>query len=165
MRRALGSLALRSRISDLASPSRVCAPGSVSPPGAIRDSRARVDDAAAVAVGEGDHGVEIEFDDLGDVLADEGHPQQHFAALAAAGADTLVFHAEVEGDARDHIAAVRALGCNAGIALNPGTPASAAEALLALAGESQKRARPQRGTKKPEPPASDAPSIGRKLPS
>lgn len=57
-------------------------------------------------------------------------PQQHFAALAEAGADTLVFHLEAEGDPREHIAAVRALGRAAGVALNPGTPASAVEALI-----------------------------------
>lgn len=57
-------------------------------------------------------------------------PDEQFEALARAGAQTLVFHLEAEGDAGAHIAAVRALGCAPGVAISPGTPAAAAEALL-----------------------------------
>lgn len=58
------------------------------------------------------------------------HPEQHFESLARAGADTLVFHVEADGEPRSHIQAVRALGRRVGVAINPDTPASTAEALL-----------------------------------
>jgi len=55
-------------------------------------------------------------------------PGEQFADMAAAGAQRLVFHYEAVRDldaAREHVAAARALGCEAGIAINPETPAEA----------------------------------------
>lgn len=63
------------------------------------------------------------------------HPEQQFEVLARAGAGTLVFHLEAEGDARARIAAAHALGCAAGIAISPDTPVEAAEALLDVVDE------------------------------
>jgi ribulose-phosphate 3-epimerase len=60
-------------------------------------------------------------------------PGEQFADMAAAGAQRLVFHYEAVRDlnaAREHIAAARALGCEAGIAINPETPAEALFPLL-----------------------------------
>jgi ribulose-phosphate 3-epimerase len=59
-------------------------------------------------------------------------PQRYVAAFAKAGADRITIHAE---PAYDHAAAlrdIRAKGCRAGIAINPGTPAEAAEPFLSL---------------------------------
>ncbi len=61
------------------------------------------------------------------------NPREQFADIAAAGAQRLVFHYEAVGGidaAREHIAAARALGCQAGIAINPETPAEALFPLL-----------------------------------
>ncbi len=60
-------------------------------------------------------------------------PREQFADIAAAGAQRLIFHYEAVRDldaAREHIDAVRALGCEAGIAINPETPADALFPLL-----------------------------------
>jgi ribulose-phosphate 3-epimerase len=57
-------------------------------------------------------------------------PHEHFQPFASAGAQRLVFHYEAKGEPFGHIEAVRALGCEAGIAINPETPASALEPLL-----------------------------------
>jgi ribulose-phosphate 3-epimerase len=57
-------------------------------------------------------------------------PHEHFEPFAAAGAQRLIFHYEAQGEPSAHIEAVRALGCEAGIAINPETPASALEPLL-----------------------------------
>ncbi len=60
-------------------------------------------------------------------------PAEQFADMAAAGAQRLVFHYEAVRDldaAREHIGAARALGCEAGIAINPETPAEALFPLL-----------------------------------
>lgn len=65
-------------------------------------------------------------------------PRDQFADIAAAGAQRLVFHYEAVRDldaAREHIAAARALGCEAGIAINPETPAEALFPLLAALDE------------------------------
>lgn len=59
-------------------------------------------------------------------------PQRYVGAFAKAGANRITIHAE---PAYDHAAAlrdIRAQGCRAGIAINPGTPAEAAEPLLGL---------------------------------
>lgn len=61
------------------------------------------------------------------------NPRDQFAGIAAAGAQRLVFHYEAVRDidaAREHIAAARALGCEAGIAINPETPAETLFPLL-----------------------------------
>jgi ribulose-phosphate 3-epimerase len=52
-------------------------------------------------------------------------PERHVEAFVAAGADSITFHAEATPHANRTLAAIRELGCLAGIAINPGTPASA----------------------------------------
>ncbi|MDU9002290.1 ribulose-phosphate 3-epimerase [Sedimentitalea todarodis] len=51
-------------------------------------------------------------------------------AFAAAGADVITAHAEAGPHIHRTLQAIRAAGAKAGIALNPGTPASAIEPLL-----------------------------------
>jgi ribulose-phosphate 3-epimerase len=58
-------------------------------------------------------------------------PERHIEAFAAAGADSITFHAEATPHANRTLAAIRELGCLAGIAINPGTPV---EALAELPG-------------------------------
>ena len=58
-------------------------------------------------------------------------PERHIEAFAAAGADSITFHEEATPHANRTLAAIRELGCLAGIALNPGTPV---EALAELRG-------------------------------
>jgi ribulose-phosphate 3-epimerase len=58
-------------------------------------------------------------------------PERHIEAFAAAGADSITFHEEATPHANRTLAAIRDLGCLAGIAINPGTPA---EALAELRG-------------------------------
>jgi ribulose-phosphate 3-epimerase len=58
-------------------------------------------------------------------------PERQIAEFAAAGADSITFHEEATPHAHRTLGAIRELGCLAGIALNPGTPA---EALSALGG-------------------------------
>jgi ribulose-phosphate 3-epimerase len=53
------------------------------------------------------------------------------AAFAGAGADVIVFHPEASEDPARTVARVRELGCRAGIALNPSTPLSVVDGLLA----------------------------------
>jgi ribulose-phosphate 3-epimerase len=50
-------------------------------------------------------------------------PERQIEAFAKAGADSITFHAEATAHANRTLAAIRELGCLAGIALNPGTPA------------------------------------------
>jgi len=58
-------------------------------------------------------------------------PERHIEAFAAAGADSITFHEEATAHANRTLAAIRELGCLAGIAINPGTPV---EALAELRG-------------------------------
>ena len=58
-------------------------------------------------------------------------PSDQVAAFAAAGADCITLHFEADPHAHRTLAAIREAGCLAGLALNPGTPADAAEALAA----------------------------------
>jgi len=60
-------------------------------------------------------------------------PERHIEAFAEAGADSITFHEEATPHANRTLAAIRELGCLAGIALNPGTPAEALAALRDLA--------------------------------
>jgi ribulose-phosphate 3-epimerase len=60
-------------------------------------------------------------------------PERHVEAFAAAGADSITFHAEATAHANRTLAAIRELGCLAGVALNPGTPAEAVAELRDLA--------------------------------
>jgi len=50
-------------------------------------------------------------------------PDRHIEAFAEAGADSITFHEEATPHANRTLAAIRELGCLAGIAINPGTPA------------------------------------------
>ncbi len=58
-------------------------------------------------------------------------PERHIDAFAAAGADSITFHEEATAHANRTLAAIRELGCMAGVAINPGTPV---EALAELRG-------------------------------
>jgi ribulose-phosphate 3-epimerase len=49
-------------------------------------------------------------------------PERHIDAFAAAGADSITFHEEATAHANRTLAAIRELGCMAGVAINPGTP-------------------------------------------
>ncbi len=56
-------------------------------------------------------------------------PERHIEAFAAAGADSITFHEEVTPHANRTLAAIRELGCLAGVAINPGTPVEAVSEL------------------------------------
>jgi ribulose-phosphate 3-epimerase len=60
-------------------------------------------------------------------------PERQIEAFAEAGADSITFHVEATAHANRTLAAVRELGCLAGIALNPGTPVESIAELGALA--------------------------------
>ncbi len=60
-------------------------------------------------------------------------PERQIEAFAAAGADSITFHAEATPHANRTLAAVREAGCLAGIAMNPGTPVEAVQELRGLA--------------------------------
>jgi ribulose-phosphate 3-epimerase len=60
-------------------------------------------------------------------------PERHIEAFAEAGADSITFHEEATPHANRTLAAIRELGCLAGIALNPGTPVGALAELRDLA--------------------------------
>jgi ribulose-phosphate 3-epimerase len=60
-------------------------------------------------------------------------PERQIAEFAKAGADSISFHEEATPHANRTLAAIRELGCLAGIALNPGTPAEAISELRGLA--------------------------------
>ncbi len=49
-------------------------------------------------------------------------PESYFESFADAGAHTLTIHVEAAPHLDRQIARIRELGCNAGVALNPGTP-------------------------------------------
>jgi len=57
-------------------------------------------------------------------------PERHIEAFQKAGANSLTVH--LEGNTHIHriIQNIHDLGCSAGLAINPGTPVSAAEAIL-----------------------------------
>ncbi len=60
-------------------------------------------------------------------------PERHIEAFARAGADSITFHAEATAHANRTAAAIRELGCLAGVAINPGTPVEAVSELRDLA--------------------------------
>jgi ribulose-phosphate 3-epimerase len=60
-------------------------------------------------------------------------PERQIEAFAEAGADSITFHEEATPHANRTLAAIRELGCLAGIALNPGTPVEAVSELGGLA--------------------------------
>jgi ribulose-phosphate 3-epimerase len=53
------------------------------------------------------------------------NPERHLEAFAKAGATSLSIHAEVAVHIHRALGQIRSLGCEAGVALNPGTPADA----------------------------------------
>ena len=59
-------------------------------------------------------------------------PHRYLEAFAKAGANLISIHIEPTYDHVAALARIRALGCQCGIVLNPGTPAAAIEPLLAL---------------------------------
>jgi ribulose-phosphate 3-epimerase len=56
-------------------------------------------------------------------------PERHVAEFAEAGADSIAVHFEATPHIHYALKAVREAGCHAGLALNPGTPISAVDAL------------------------------------
>lgn len=60
-------------------------------------------------------------------------PERQIEEFAKAGADSITFHQEATAHANRTLHAVRELGCLAGIALNPGTPAEAVSELRGYA--------------------------------
>jgi ribulose-phosphate 3-epimerase len=58
------------------------------------------------------------------------NPDLYLEAYAKAGADILTLHAETCPHLHRSLQAVRALGCKAGVALNPGTPLNVLEWVL-----------------------------------
>lgn len=57
-------------------------------------------------------------------------PHRYIEAFAKAGANLISIHIEPDYDHAATLAAIRSLGCQCGIVLNPGTPASAVRHLL-----------------------------------
>jgi len=60
-------------------------------------------------------------------------PAEQVVAFAEAGADAISFHVEADPHANRTLTAIRDAGCLAGIAVNPGTPASSVGELGAVA--------------------------------
>ncbi len=60
-------------------------------------------------------------------------PERQIADFAKAGADSITFHEEATPHAHRTLAAIRELGCLAGVAINPGTPVEAVQELRGLA--------------------------------
>jgi ribulose-phosphate 3-epimerase len=58
-------------------------------------------------------------------------PEHYFESFAGAGASTLTIHAEVAPHLQRQLVHIRELGCRAGVALNPSTPLSAVEDVVA----------------------------------
>jgi ribulose-phosphate 3-epimerase len=60
-------------------------------------------------------------------------PERHIDAFAKAGADHITVHVEACPHIHQTLQQIKSLGCGAGVALNPGTPTAAIEAVLAEA--------------------------------
>jgi ribulose-phosphate 3-epimerase len=60
-------------------------------------------------------------------------PERHIEAFADAGADSITIHEEATAHANRTLAAIRDLGCLAGVAINPGTPVETLSELRGLA--------------------------------
>src|SRR3954454_18878001 len=58
-------------------------------------------------------------------------PEHYIAEYAEAGANVFTFHPEATVHVQRHLAAIREHGMRAGLALNPGTPLSLVEEVLA----------------------------------
>lgn len=59
-------------------------------------------------------------------------PERHFEAFAAAGCQRIIFHTEATVHSHRHIQALKSMGLEAGLAINPATPV---EAILPVIGE------------------------------
>lgn len=59
-------------------------------------------------------------------------PEKHIEAFAKAGANNITVHVETRPDLPGIIRKIKTLGCTAGIALNPATPASSIDSVLPL---------------------------------
>lgn len=59
------------------------------------------------------------------------HPEAQIAAFAEAGADVITFHIEAVRHAHRLVQEIKALGCRAGVALNPATPLVMIEEIMA----------------------------------
>ena len=57
-------------------------------------------------------------------------PERHIEAFAKAGADIITVHQEACPHLHMTLQTIRALGCKAGVSINPGTPISALDAVL-----------------------------------
>lgn len=53
------------------------------------------------------------------------NPLAYVSEFAAAGANCITFHVEADSDIPSTIESIRALGCGAGLSINPSTPAEA----------------------------------------
>jgi ribulose-phosphate 3-epimerase len=60
-------------------------------------------------------------------------PERHLEAFAKAGASGLTVHVETCPHLHQTLQDIKALGCRAGVVLNPGTPVGALEPVLSLA--------------------------------
>lgn len=58
------------------------------------------------------------------------HPETQIEAFAKAGADIITIHVEADRHAHRTLQQIHALGCKAGVVINPGTPVAMAEHLL-----------------------------------
>lgn len=61
------------------------------------------------------------------------NPEKHMEAFAKAGANHMIVHVETCPNLPQTVEKIKSYGCSAGIALNPGTPASALDSALPLA--------------------------------
>jgi len=59
-------------------------------------------------------------------------PARYIEAFAKAGADNITFHIEAAGEPREIVDGIHALGCTAGITLNPETPVESIEKVAPL---------------------------------
>ncbi len=59
-------------------------------------------------------------------------PEKHIDAFAKAGADNITVHVETCPDLPGTIKKIKALGCTAGVTLNPATPVSSIDSVLPL---------------------------------
>lgn len=60
-------------------------------------------------------------------------PERQIEDFAKAGADSITFHQEATPHAHRTLTAIRELNCQAGVAINPGTPVEAIQELRGLA--------------------------------
>jgi ribulose-phosphate 3-epimerase len=60
------------------------------------------------------------------------YPENHIAAFANAGADKITVHVENNPNLFRTIQEIRSLGCQPGVALNPGTPAASISEVISI---------------------------------